>query len=209
MASHGLRVVHAAPGSTVLAGAMTYEPDLVLVDASSGQVDMVDLVARLRGRTSAPIVAVLGDGGEASRTSALEAGVDDYVAKPFTPSDLLARMRVWLTRGARTASAAQPVAPPAAHGLRLEAARRTLYVDGRQVHVTPLECRLLTALSRSPRGGFTEDDLAKAMWGRVDRSLRYYLRSHIRQLRQKIERDPDHPAYLVTESGGRYRLRPR
>ncbi len=206
MASHGLRVVHAQPGSKFLTGAMAYEPDLVLVDASSAQFDVLDLVARLRERTAAPIVAVLGDGAERSRAAALEAGVDDYVAKPFTPGDLLARMSVWLNRGTRAVGPVHPTNATGAAGLRLDVARRSLFVEGRQVHVTPLESRLLNALSRAPRGGFADDDLAKAVWGRVDRSLRYYLRSHIRQLRQKIERDPDRPAYLVTDSGGRYRL---
>jgi two-component system KDP operon response regulator KdpE len=212
MASHGLRVVYAPTGSKLLAGAMAYEPDLVLVDAASARFDVVDVVARVRERTEAPIVAVLGDGGERSRTAALEAGVDDYVAKPFAASDLLARMRVWLTRGARTARAAQPAEPAAsasASGVRLDVARRALFVEGRQVHITPVECRVLTALSRTPRGGLGEDDLVEAIWGRGDVSLRYYLRSHLRQLRKKIERDPDHPAYLVTEAGGRYRLRAR
>jgi two-component system KDP operon response regulator KdpE len=208
LASQGFRVVHAPTGAKVLAGAMAHEPDLVLVDASSLVVALVDLVARLRERTAAPIVAVLGEGGDREKSAVLETGIDDYVAKPFTRGDLLARMHVWLARGARSAGPRAPSASSST-GLRLDAAHRTLHVEGRQVHVTPLECRLLAALGRSSRGGYTEDELTTAVWGRVDPSLQYYLRSHVRQLRQKIERDPDRPQYLVTESTGRYRLRSR
>lgn len=205
LASQGFRVVYAPTGGRSLAGAMAHQPDLVLLDASSVVVDVAGLAAQLRERTAAPILAVLADASEFQRSAVLEAGVDDYVAKPFAAGDLVARMRVCLARGARQGGPrlGGGLAPA---GLRFDAQHRTLYVEGRQVHVTPLECRLLGALGR---GGATEDDSAKTLWGRTDASRRYYVRLHVRQLRQKIERDPDRPHYLVNESGGRYRLRAR
>jgi two-component system, OmpR family, KDP operon response regulator KdpE len=208
LASQGFRVIYARTGAHVLSSAIEHQPDLVILDASSLVGDLADLVGRLRVRTSAPIVAVVAEDADRERAFVLDAGVDDYVAKPFVARDLVTRMRVWMARGARAAIRATET-PSATLGLRLDARRRTLYVDGRQVHVTPIECRIVAALVRKSRGGLTEDELAAAVWGKAAHAHRSYLRNHLRQLRQKIERDPDRPHYMLTGSGGRHRLKVR
>jgi two-component system KDP operon response regulator KdpE len=205
LATNGFRSLHVGARAALLARAVAHDPDLILLDVSDPGVDAVGLTARLRERTAAPILVVLADGNEEDRVAVLDAGANDYVAEPFGTGDLLARMRVWLRQGTR-AKRSGSASEPSAERFRLDRERHSLFVEGRQVHVTPLEYKLLAALSRSPASAMTEDQLVAAVWG-PGASQKQYLRAHVRQLRQKIERDPSYPRYLVTDAGGRYRLK--
>ncbi len=206
LASHGFRSLHVGTRAGMLAQAVAHEPDLILLDVGEPGVDAVGLTARLRERTAAPILVVLAEGNEGDRVAILDAGANDYVAAPFGTGDLLARMRVWLRQATRARRVGSPSEPPSER-FRLDREQHCLFVEGRQVHVTPLEYKLLAALSRSPASAMTEEQVALAVWGPGARPQRQSLRAHVRQLRQKIERDPAHPRYLVTDAGGRYRLK--
>jgi two-component system KDP operon response regulator KdpE len=206
LASFGYRSLHVGARGGPLTRAVGHEPDLVVVDVSHPDVDGVGLTTRLRDWTSAPILALLGQGRERERVELLDAGASDYLVKPFATSDLLGRVRVWLRQVRRTPS---PNASPTANAPRLviDRERRALVVDGREVHLTPLECKLLLALARSPGRAMTDRQLLDAVWGANEAPREQYLRAQVRQLRQKIEGDPGHPRHLLTEPGGGYRLK--
>jgi two-component system KDP operon response regulator KdpE len=206
LASFGYRSLHVGARGGPLTRAVGHEPDLVVVDVSHPDLDGVGLTTRLRGWTSAPILALLGHGRERERNELLDAGASDYLVIPFATSDLLARVRVWLRQ---VGDARAPQAPIQAYPPRLviDRERHALVVDGCEVHLTPLECKLLLALERSPGRAMTDRQLSEALWGPGEAPRAQYLRAQVRQLRQKIEADPGHPRHLLTEPGGGYRLK--
>jgi two-component system, OmpR family, KDP operon response regulator KdpE len=206
LASFGYRSLHVGTTGGPLTRAVGHEPDLVVVDVSQPEVDGVGLTSRLRDWTSAPILALLAHGREKERLELLDAGANDYLVKPFDTEDLLARVRVWLRqvgRGRMWHIPPQPSAPR----LEIDRERRSLLVDGREVHLTPLECKLLLALARNPGRAMTDRQILDAVWGSQDSPQPQYLRAQVRQLRQKIEGDPSRPRHLVSEPGGGYRLK--
>jgi len=206
LASHGFRTLQALPRADALARLFGHEPDLVLFDASATNVDGVGLTTRLHAWTAAPILAIVGNMRESER-ALLDAGASDYVVRPFAPSDLLARVRVWLWQKKRTHTR-HFMGDVAIERLHIDRERRAVFVGSRQVHITPLEVKLLAALGRSPGQRMTEAQIIVAIWGTAPHTGRTrYLRACIRNLRYKLERDPVHPRYLLTEAGGSYRLR--
>ena len=206
LASHGFRTLEASSRAAALTRAVSHGPDLVLLDVSNAGVDGTGLASRLRENTNAPIVAILGASHHGQGAALLDAGANDFVVRPFATGDLLSRIRVWLRQKARVR--AQRAAPePASERLRIDRDRRILYVEGREVHITPLECKLLLTLAHSAGRAMTEDQILAAVWGNKTRTRPQYLRAHVRQLRQKIEKDAAKPRYLLTEAGGGYRLK--
>jgi two-component system KDP operon response regulator KdpE len=204
LASHGFRTLRAGTKASALTRAVGYEPDFVLLDVQAVWGDAVGVTGRLRDWTSAPIVALLPKESAGEGAALLDAGANDYIVRPFRTSDLLARMRVWLKQSTRLRTQGLP---GDADRFRIDAERRVLIIEGREVHLTPLECKLLLALARSPGKVMTQPQLLAAVWGADGPSRGQYLRTHLRQLRQKIERDPDSPRHLVNETGGGYRLK--
>jgi two-component system, OmpR family, KDP operon response regulator KdpE len=206
LASHGYRTLHAGSRTSALTQAAEHEPDLVLFDLPEPSVDSIGLATRLREWTSAPIVVLLDGEREKEKSAMLDAGANDFLVKPFATGDLLARMRVWLRQRAREhVSGTMSQAP--SDRIRIDRERRCLYVEGREVHITPIECKLLLTLARSSGRGMSEGQVLAALWGPSSSSRVRYLRAQIRQLRQKIERDPSRPKHLLNEVGGGYRLK--
>jgi two-component system KDP operon response regulator KdpE len=205
LASHGFRSLQMgtrAPGFGSLIG---NQPHLVLLDVARG-TDAVGITLALRDWTPAPILVLLDAAHEQARAELLDAGANDYVMKPFGAGDLLARMRVWLRQGSREGRVPTPVGTTPAR-LRIDRERQAVFVEGREIHLTPTECALLMRLSRG-RAAVTEEQLVAAVWGPKGKALAaQHLRTHLRQLRNKIEADPMRPQHLVTEAGGGYRLR--
>jgi two-component system, OmpR family, KDP operon response regulator KdpE len=206
LASFGYRSLHVGTTGGPLTRAVGHEPDLVVVDVSQPDVDGVTLTRRLRDWTTAPILALLAHGREKERVELLDAGANDYLVKPFATGELLGRVRVWLRQVGRMR---RSPGAQMAHGPRLEIdrERRALVVDGHEVHLTPLECKLLLALARSPGRTMTERQILDAVWGPDEAPQPQYLRAQVRQLRQKIEGDPGRPRHLLAEPGGGYRLK--
>ena len=203
LASFGYRSLHVGTMGAPLTRGGGHQPDLVIVDVS--QPDGVGLTARLRDWTSAPILALLAHGREKERVELLDAGASDYLVKPFATEDLLGRVRVLL----RVGRVRKPHVPPyaIAPGLEIDVERRVLVVDGREVHLTPLERKLLVALARNPGRTMTNRQILDAVWGSNDAPQPQYLCAQLRQLRQKIEADPRRPRHLLTEPGGGHRLK--
>jgi two-component system KDP operon response regulator KdpE len=202
---NGYRLVEAV---SVLEGkqlATSHNPDLFLVDLGLPDGDGVELTRWLREWTRAPIVVLSARGREEDKVSALDAGADDYLTKPFGVNELLARLRVAMRRA--LAGPKEPVVLEAGP-LRIDVARREVTVGGREVHLTPIEFGLLALLARHAGKVLTHRQILREVWG-PNATEAHYVRVHMAELRKKIEADPARPRLLVTEMGVGYRLRDR
>jgi two-component system KDP operon response regulator KdpE len=206
LGNEAYRLIEAATARDGLAQAAGHNPDIILLDLGLPDGDGIDLTRRIREWAAMPIVVISARGQERDKVAALDAGADDYLTKPFGVGELLARMRVALRHAARAAG--QPEEPVFALGeLRVDLERRRVHVGEREVHLTPLEYKLLAALVRHAGKALTHGHLLKEVWGAHAVTQTPTLRVHMTQLRHKLERDPTQPRYLLTEPGVGYRLR--
>jgi two-component system KDP operon response regulator KdpE len=203
---HGYRLHEAATGEDGLAQSAARNPDIILLDLGLPDLDGLEVIRRLRTWATTPIIVLSARDQEKVKVIALDLGADDYVTKPFGIDELLARMRVVLRHAAR-ASEEPGESAFAAGDLRVDLQKRQVFLSDKEVHLTPIEYKLLTALVRSAGKVMTHRQLLKEVWGplRVDEAQ--YVRVYMRQLRNKLEPNPAHPRYLVTELGVGYRLR--
>ncbi|HUY83320.1 MAG TPA: response regulator [Steroidobacteraceae bacterium] len=200
----GYRTIDAESAARAQIEARNHKPDLLIVDLGLPDGEGADLIRRIRAWSAVPIVVLSARALEEQKIAALDAGADDYVTKPFSPPELLARVRAGLRRNARTT---EGYAPLAFAGVRVDlVARQARDAQGEWLHLTPIEYRLLESLAR--RGGMVVPQrlLLREVWGpdRTEdaRSLRVFVAS----LRAKLEPDPRRPHYLLTETGIGYRL---
>jgi two-component system KDP operon response regulator KdpE len=202
--AHGFRLVEAATAAEGLAHAAGHRPDLVLLDLGLPDADGLEVVRAVRGWSQVPILVLSARGQEADKVRALDAGADDYVTKPFGMPELLARLRAALRRAARRDDTGDPVVEVA--GLRVDLARRTAHVDGREVRLTPTEFKLLAVLARHAGRVLTHAQLLREVWGAHGTEQAPLVRQYMTQLRHKLEDDPARPRWLRTEPGVGYRL---
>ncbi len=205
LASQGFALVESATGADGIAQAAMRQPDLIVLDLGLPDVDGIEVTRRVREWSTVPILVLSARGQEGDKIRALDAGADDYVTKPFSMGELLARMRVALRHGAR-ARAGTDDSVVEAGPLRIDHARRQVTLEGAEVRLTPIEYRLLAALARFPGRVLTHEHLLREVWGPSHTSQHHYLRVYMAQLRHKLERDPSRPALLLTEPGVGYRL---
>jgi two-component system KDP operon response regulator KdpE len=206
LTSHGYRVVEASSGEEALRQAATRAPDVVVLDLGLPDLDGLEVTRRLREWSAVPIVVVSARGQEGDKIKALDAGADDYVTKPFSVGELLARMRVALRHAARTAQEPGETTLSVG-GLRIDRLRRQVFVDDVEVRLTPIEYRLLSMLAQHAGRVLTHEHLLRQVWGPGYTQQHHYLRVYMAQLRHKLEQDPSRPRYLLTEPGVGYRLR--
>jgi len=205
--SHGYRWVEADSGREGLAQAAQRNPDLVLLDLGLPDQDGLEVTSRLREWAKMPIIVISARGQEEDKVRALDAGADDYLTKPFGVNELLARIRVALRHAY---GAAGPSAPSIeVGGLKLDLERREVFVDGREIHLTPIEYKLLTLLAKHAGKVLTHRQILKEVWGPNQSDHVHYVRVHMAELRKKIEQNPARPTWLVTEPGVGYRFRDR
>jgi two-component system, OmpR family, KDP operon response regulator KdpE len=202
----GYRVLEAATAADAMVQATSHNPDVVLLDLGLPDVDGIEVTRRLREWSTAPIIVVSARGQEADKVKALDAGADDYLTKPFGTGELLARLRVARRHSARFKDDTRDPVFEAA-GLRVDLGRREVSRDGEDLHLTPLEYKLLATLVRYSGRVITHRQLLKEVWGPASVNETQYLRVYMAQLRHKIERDPARPELLITETGVGYRLR--
>jgi two-component system, OmpR family, KDP operon response regulator KdpE len=203
--SKGYRLVEAATGREGLEAAETRQPDLIILDLGLPDVDGLEVIRRVREWSLVPIIVLSAKGQETTKVAALDAGADDYIAKPFGVSELLARMRVSLRHAARS-SQGEPTPVFTTGELQIDLAQRRVRVKGKDVHLTPIEYRLLTTLAKHAGKVLTRNQLLTEVWGRPYADQAHYLHVHMAQLRRKVESDPTRPRYLLTEPGVGYRL---
>lgn len=217
--ARGYEVTTAGNGQAALAEAVRRPPDAVLLDLGLPDVDGTRVITELRSWCSAPVIVISGRAGSGDKISALDAGADDYVTKPFSMAELLARLRASLRREDQ---------PPSGHSIRIGrydvnlAACTVSWHAGAAAaapepppgtwaappHLTPAEWRLLEILLHAPGQLVSSDRLLAEVWGPGFEQNTHYLRFHMARLRRKLEDDPPRPRHLLTEPGMGYRFRP-
>jgi two-component system KDP operon response regulator KdpE len=201
--AEGYRIVESPSGRRGAIDAATHKPDIALVDLGLPDFDGIEVIRRIREWSGMPIVVLSARVHERSKIAALDAGADDYVTKPFAIGELLARIRAGLRHAVRPPSGERTLA---FDDVAIDLEARTATRSGAQVHLTPIEFRLLTALSRNAGRVVTQRQLLEEVWGPTHRDDTHYLRIYMKQLRDKLERDPLRPRHLLTETGVGYRL---
>jgi two-component system KDP operon response regulator KdpE len=202
LGSEGYRVVESATGARGTVDAGTHKADLAIVDLGLPDMDGIEMIRRIRAWSALPIIVLSARAQERSKIEALDAGADDYLTKPFGVGELLARIRVALRHASRS---------PAGEVLRLGAVRidlekRLATRNGNEIHLTPLEFRLLACLAKHLGLVVTHRQLLAEVWGPSHLEHTHYLRIYMKQLREKLEPDPVRPRYMITETGVGYRL---
>jgi two-component system, OmpR family, KDP operon response regulator KdpE len=205
MDESGYRLVEAETGKQALAEATQHPPDLVILDLGLPDIDGQEVLKRLREWSKAPILILSARDQEQQKIAALDAGADDYLTKPFSTGELLARIRVAL-RHAEHVGADRQMQFYERGDLKVDLAARRVFVRGDEVHLTPIEYKLLTTLVHNAGKVVTHRQLLKEVWGPQQVQETHYLRVFMAGLRRKIEADPAQPQYLLTEQAVGYRL---
>lgn len=208
LTSHGYRLLEAATAAEALTLATTHNPELVLLDLGLPDGDGIEITRRIREWSSVPIIVISARGREDDKVTTLDAGADDYLTKPFGVNELLARMRVAL-RHAQTSTSANLTQVMTFGELKIDLARREVMIGTNEVHLTPIEYKLLVFLAQHAGKVVTHQQILKEVWGPVYANQAHYVRVHMAELRKKIESNPARPKLLVTEPGVGYRLRDR
>ncbi len=188
-----------------LAQAAARQPDLIVLDLGLPDRDGLEVIRQVREWSRMPIIVLSARGQERDKIQALDSGADDYVSKPFAVGELLARIRAALRRTAALGQAG-PVAAFKAGRIEVDLEARVVRVDGSEVHLTPIEYKLLQTLIRHAGKVVTQRQLLLEVWGPQHMEQAQYLRVYMAQLRRKLEADPARPKNLLTEPGVGYRL---
>ncbi|HTT10310.1 MAG TPA: response regulator [Burkholderiaceae bacterium] len=204
LAAHGFRVIEAGTAARALIEAASHKPDLVILDLGLPDADGQEVVRAIRKWSSMPIVVLSARTEEKQKVRALDAGADDYVTKPFSVAELLARTRAALRRAVQSTEAESGVLQLGE--VSIDLARRNASGPNGPIHFTPIEFRLLAALAHQAGRVATQRQLLRDVWGPDHVEHPHYLRVYMKQLREKIEADPARPKYLLTETGVGYRL---
>ena len=199
----GFTVVTASDGPSAVALTTTRRPDLVVLDLGLPGLDGLDVTRAIRGRSRVPIVMLTARAEESDKLVGLELGADDYVTKPFSPKELVARVRAVLRRAAGADDASEVVR---AGDVELDVPRMRVTIGGRRVDLTPTEFQLLATLARQPGRVFTRSQLLDAVHGVAFESYERAIDAHIKNIRRKIEPEPHAPRYLRTVFGVGYSL---
>jgi two-component system KDP operon response regulator KdpE len=202
----GYELIEAETGNDGLALAASQVPDVVILDLGLPDLEGIEVIRRLREWSSMPIIILSARGQERDKVVNLDAGADDYLTKPFGMAELLARIRVALRRK-MPAEEGKPVPVFALGDLKVDFERRRVFRGQEEIHLTPIEYKLLSVLVKYRGKVVTHSQLLKEVWGPAYTGQNPYLRIFILNLRRKLEADPTRPYYLITEPGVGYRLR--
>jgi two-component system KDP operon response regulator KdpE len=202
LTAHGYDIREAASGQEGLAQAAVFNPDLLILDMSLPDLDGLEVIKKLREWTKVPVIILSVREREQDKIQALEAGADDYVTKPFSMGELIARIRVALRH--KLVGEDEPVL--VLGDLSIDMAYRKVVVEGKEVKLTPLEYEIFKQLALNAGKVLTHRYLLTNAWGNEYQNQKQYLRIFIRQLRRKIEPNPTQPRYILTEPGIGYRL---
>lgn len=197
----------AKTGSAAILDAVSYRPDVILLDLGLPDMDGVDIIKKVRSWSGVPIIVVSARSEDRDKVGALDAGADDYLVKPFSVEELLARLRVALRRVRFDAEKQGAEASVYENGcLKIDYAAGCVYRDGQEIHLTPIEYRLLCLLAKNTGKVLTHNFILKEIWGNVLPSDTPSLRVFMATLRKKIEPVPAEPRYIQTHIGVGYRM---
>lgn len=202
----GYSFIEAQTGQEGLVQAATRSPDIILLDLGLPDIDGLEVTRRLREWSDIPIIVLSAREQEQDKIKALDAGADDYLTKPFGAGELLARIRVAVRHKVmRQAGQGEPVF--ILDNLRVDMSQRQVFLNEQEVHLTPIEYKLLTVLIQNAGKVVTHSQLLKEVWGPSYSKETQYLRVYMTQLRHKLELDPARPCFLINEPGIGYRLK--
>jgi two-component system KDP operon response regulator KdpE len=205
LTGQGFRLFEAPTGADGIIEVGSRQPDVVIIDLGLPDMDGIDVIRRLREWTAVPIIVLSARGQERDKVTALDAGADDYVSKPFGAGELLARIRVALRHTAGASHEADQAAFKVGE-LQVDLLRRHVAVGAAEVRLTPIEYKLLTTLIRHAGKVVTHQQLLREVWGPTHTDQAHYVRIYMAHLRHKLEAEPARPRYLLTEPGVGYRL---
>ena len=206
LTANGYGVIEASAAAEAIQQAAAHTPDLVLLDLGLPDADGSEVIRRIREWSAMPILVISARGKEESKVLALDDGADDYVTKPFGAAELMARVRVALRHAARVAGTPDAVVE-IGEGIRVDLVKRIVEVRGQEIHLTPIEYKLLALLVKHAGMVLTHRQLLEQVWGPGHAHQMQYLRVYMTQLRHKLEPEPARPKHFVTEPGVGYRLR--
>ncbi len=201
----GFHVVEAYRGMQAIESLRTQMPDVVILDVMMPDIDGFEVLKMIREVSSVPVIMLTAKGEEEDRVHGLELGADDYVTKPFSPRELVSRVRAVIRRIDSTGFSTHEVID-VDDRLKIDFSRREVWVEGKLVKLRPTEYRLLYHLVQNAGWVLTYDQLLSKVWGYEYRDEPHYVRLYINYLRQKLEKDPANPVYLLTERGVGYRF---
>jgi two-component system KDP operon response regulator KdpE len=202
----GFAVSETDSGREALKLVDSLQPDLVLLDLGLPDIDGIEVLRGLRKASAVPVIIITARGREEEKIAGLDAGAEDYLTKPFSVGELLARIRVALRHRRGNGDEAAP-APYVSGDLSVDTGARIVRVGGREVHLTPQEFNILSMLVRRAGRVVMQRHILKEVWGHAGHEESRNLRLYIHQLREKIEKDPARPRHIVTEPGVGYRLK--
>lgn len=203
LSAQGFVIHEAANGQEAINAVLDHHPDIIILDLGLPDFDGIEVTRRLREWSKTPIIILSVREAENDKIAALDAGADDYLTKPFSTGELMARMRVAMRH-----LAAKPDEPVLmVDGLKMDLSRRIVTLDENQISLTPTEYEILRLLLQNAGKVITHRQLLRQVWGTAYESEMHILRVNISNLRRKIEPDPARPHYLLTEPGVGYRLR--
>ena len=205
LTGQGYKLFEATTGADGVVEVGSRQPDVVIVDLGLPDMDGLEVIRRVRGWTDVPVIVLSARGQERDKVTALDAGADDYVSKPFGAGELLARIRVALRRTAGASHESDDAVFKVGE-LQVDLLRRQVLVGDKEVHLTPIEYKLLTMLVRHAGKVVTHQQLLREVWGPAHTEQAHYARVYMAHLRHKLEAQPARPRYLLTEPGVGYRL---
>ena len=205
LVGNGYGVILAGTGEETFSMISSHCPDLIVLDLGLPDMDGMNIISSVRQWTQLPIIVVSARTKESDKVAALDAGADDYITKPFSTSELLARVRVAI-RHARTAGAMASGGRFSAAGLTVDYDKHQVLIDGKNAHLTQNEFRIVSLLSRCAGKVLTYDFIMKELWGPQTKGNNQILRVNMANIRRKIEKNPAEPVYIFTEVGVGYRM---
>jgi two-component system KDP operon response regulator KdpE len=201
----GFRVIEAFNGTQAINKIRNNIPDLVLLDVMMPDLDGFEVLKIIREVSTVPVIMLTAKGEENDRVRGLELGADDYITKPFSPRELVSRVKAVLRR-TETPSTSMHGLIEVDDRLKMDFDRREIWVDGKLIKLRPTEYRLLYHLVQNAGWVVTHDQILTKVWGYEYRDEPHYVRLYINYLRKKIEEDPANPKYILTERGIGYRF---
>jgi len=204
--SQDYRLLEASTGEEGLTLADSHKPEIILLDLGLADIDGLEVITRSRKWTSNPIIVLSARGKEQDKIQALELGADDYLTKPFSTRELSTRIKVAMRRFTRSGSAANETVFKTGD-LKVDLGKWRVCVGDKEVHLTPIEFKLLSIMARNAGRLVTSKELLNEVWGPAGSESSHYLRIYFHQLRHKLEENPARPRYLITEARVGYRLK--
>ena len=205
--AHDYRYLTAESGASALLEATSHNPDIILLDLGLPDIDGIEIIRKIRTWSNVPIIVISARSEDTDKIDALDAGADDYLTKPFSVEELLARLRVTQRRLTMIQSGAMKQSSVFTNGqLRIDYSAGCVYLDGQELHLTPIEYKLLCLLSQNVGKVLTHTFITQSIWGSSWENDIASLRVFMATLRKKIEKDPSAPQYIQTHIGVGYRM---